>query len=59
MPLAWNEIKTRAASKMGKLHKRLRGIGYSRHQLELYLVRLMFCLFTNNTGIFEQVKASD
>jgi len=44
---------------MGKLHKRLRGIGYSRHQLELYLVRLMFCLFTNNTGIFEQVKASD
>ena len=38
---------------MGELHKRLKEIGYSGHQLELYLVRLMFCLFADDTSIFE------
>ena len=33
-----------AAVKMGELHNRLREIGYSDHHLELYLVRLTFCL---------------
>jgi type I restriction-modification system DNA methylase subunit len=42
-----------AAVKMGELHNRLKDSGYSGHQLELYLVRLMFCLFADDTGIFE------
>jgi len=49
----WDPVNIEAAIKMGELHNRLREIGYSDHQLELYLVRLMFCLFADDTGIFE------
>jgi hypothetical protein len=49
----WDPVNMEAAVKMGELHNRLREIGYSGHQLELYLVRLMFCLFADDTGIFE------
>jgi hypothetical protein len=38
---------------MGRLHDRLKEIGYTGHQLELYLVRLLFCLFADDTGIFD------
>ena len=49
----WDPVNLEAAVEMGKLHNRLKDIGYSGHQLELYLVRLMFCLFADDTGIFE------
>ena len=49
----WDPVNIEAAVKMGELHQRLKEIGYSGHQLELYLVRLMFCLFADDTGIFE------
>ena len=39
---------------MGKLHDRLQAIGYAGHDLEVYLVRLLFCLFAEDTGIFER-----
>lgn len=42
-----------AALLMGKLHDKLREIGYEGHHLELYLVRLLFCLFADDTGIFQ------
>lgn len=38
---------------MGKLHDRLKEIGYEGHSLELYLVRLLFLLFADDTGLFE------
>ena len=34
----------KAAELMGKLHDRLEEIGYTGHPLEVYLVRLLFCL---------------
>ena len=46
-------VNVEAAEKMGKLHDTLKAIGYSGHQLEVYLVRLLFCLFADDTGIFE------
>ena len=46
-------VNIEAAEKMGRLHDRLKEIGYSGHQLELYLVRLLFCLFADDTGIFD------
>ncbi|MDR0322415.1 MAG: N-6 DNA methylase, partial [Treponema sp.] len=49
----WDPVNIEAAEKMGELHNRLKEIGYSGHQLELFLVRLMFCLFADDTGIFE------
>ncbi|WP_276132255.1 class I SAM-dependent DNA methyltransferase [Polluticoccus soli] len=47
-------INIKAAEQMGKLHDALKEIGYSGHQLELYLVRLLFCLFADDTNIFEK-----
>lgn len=41
-----------AAERMGKLHDKLKEIGYDGHKLEVYLVRLLFCLFADDTGIF-------
>lgn len=43
-----------AAERMGKLHDKLKAIGYEGHALEVYLVRLLFCLFADDTGIFER-----
>jgi hypothetical protein len=47
-------INVKAAEQMGKLHDQLKAIGYDGHALELYLVRLLFCLFSDDTGIFEK-----
>lgn len=41
-----------AAEKMGKVHDALLESGYTGHQLEVFLVRLLFCLFADDTGIF-------
>jgi len=43
-----------AAELMGRLHDQLKEIGYTGHALELYLVRLLFCMFADDTGIFER-----
>ena len=42
-----------AAELVGKLHDSLRDAGYPRHDLERFLVRIVFCLFADDTGIFE------
>jgi len=44
----------KAAELMGKLHDRLKEIGYEGHPLEVYLVRVLFCLFAEDTTIFEK-----
>lgn len=46
-------VNVEAAERMGKLHDSLYGIGYTGHELELYLVRLLFCLFAEDTAIFK------
>lgn len=38
---------------MGRLHDALKASGYTGHPLEVLLVRLLFCLFADDTGIFE------
>jgi hypothetical protein len=43
-----------AAELMGKLHDKLKDIGYTDHPLEVYLVRLLFCLFAEDTTIFNK-----
>ncbi|WP_018986935.1 DNA methyltransferase [Methylophilus methylotrophus] len=47
-------INIKAAERMGKLHDTLKLVGYEGHALELYLVRLLFCLFAEDTTIFEK-----
>lgn len=48
-----------AAELMGKLHDRLEEIGYEGHPLEVYLVRLLFCLFAEDTSIFNLQQFQD
>jgi hypothetical protein len=47
-------VNIHAAELMGELHDKLREVGYSGHHLEVYLVRLVFCLFADDTSIFEK-----
>ncbi|MBK8628279.1 MAG: class I SAM-dependent DNA methyltransferase [Saprospiraceae bacterium] len=49
----------KAAELMGKLHDRLEEIGYTGHPLEVYLVRILFCLFAEDTSIFEKQQFQD
>lgn len=44
----------KAAELMGKLHDRLEEIGYAGHPLEVYLVRILFLLFAEDTTIFNK-----
>mgnify|MGYP001208946118 FL=1 len=48
-----------AAELMGKIHDRLKEIGYDGHPLEVYLVRLLFCLFAEDTTIFNKTQFQD
>jgi hypothetical protein len=43
-----------AAEIMGELHDALEAGGYQGHDLERFLVRVLFCLFAEDTGIFER-----
>lgn len=47
-------VNIKAAELMGKLHDKLEESGYEGHALEVFLVRLLFCLFADDTGIFEK-----
>ena len=47
-------VNLKAAEAMAKLHDKLKEIGYDGHNLELYLVRLLFCLFADDTTIFNK-----
>ncbi len=49
----------KAAELMGKLHDRLEEIGYTDHPLEVYLVRILFCLFAEDTTIFNKQQFQD
>jgi hypothetical protein len=49
----------KAAELMGKLHDRLKEIGYTGHPLEVYLVRVLFCLFAEDTSIFNKQQFQD
>jgi hypothetical protein len=46
-------VNIEAVEVMGHLHDALEGGRYSGHQLERFLVRILFCLFAEDTGIFE------
>lgn len=46
-------VTIKAAELMGKLHDALEDSGYAGHDLEQLLVRLLFCLFADDTGIFQ------
>jgi len=47
-------INIEAAEILGQLHDALKAGGYTGHDLERFLVRILFCLFAEDTGLFER-----
>lgn len=50
-------VNIKAAERMGRLHDALKASGYTGHPLEVLLVRLLFCLFADDTGIFQPAQS--
>ena len=50
---AQDPVNDRAVKQLSRLHDALRRDGYVGHWLQLLLVRLLFCLFADRTGLFE------
>lgn len=46
-------VNIAAAELVGKLHDALDSVGYQGQDLERFLVRIVFCLFADDTGIFD------
>ena len=46
-------VNVQASELVARLHDALKASGYDGHDLELFLVRTVFCLFADDTGIFE------
>ncbi|MEN1957045.1 class I SAM-dependent DNA methyltransferase [Luteimonas changyuni] len=52
-------VNVQAAERMGRLYDALKAAGYDGHALEVLLVRLLFCLFADDTGIFPRHALHD
>ena len=46
-------INRRVADAVGELNDALKQDGFDGHGLEVFMVRLLFCLFADDTGIFQ------
>ena len=51
-----NPVNIKAAEAMGALHDALELIGFVGHPLEVLLVRILFCLFAEDTTIFSSAQ---
>jgi hypothetical protein len=47
-------VNIQAVELLGDLHDALEASGYAGHELERFLVRILFCLFAEDTGLFER-----
>lgn len=52
-------VNRKAAEAMARLHNELREDNYTGHDLELLLVRLVFLMFADDSGIFERATLLD
>jgi hypothetical protein len=52
-------INIDAVALLGNLHDSLEEGGYSGHELERFLVRVLFCLFAEDTGLFVRNAFTD
>ena len=50
-------VNEQAVRMLGDLHDALKQDGYTGEKLEVFLVRLVFCFFANDTGIFNPKDA--
>ncbi|MDP1655891.1 MAG: class I SAM-dependent DNA methyltransferase [Hylemonella sp.] len=54
---AQDPVNIKAAERMGRLHDALKASGFDGHPLEVLLVRVLFCLFADDTGIFQPAQS--
>jgi hypothetical protein len=50
-------VNLRAVRRMRDLHDALKKNGYEGHSLRVFLVRTLFCLFADDTGIFQPASS--
>ncbi|MDF1496828.1 MAG: N-6 DNA methylase [Patescibacteria group bacterium] len=48
-------VNQKAVKAVAKLHDALKKSGYTGHQLEVLLTRLVYCFFADDTGIFDEL----
>lgn len=48
------EASIKAAKLMADFHNEIAKTGYSGHDLDVFLARILFCLFAEDTGIFQK-----
>lgn len=48
------ELTLKASEILAKIHDELVSTNYNQHDLELFLMRLLFCLYAEDTGIFNE-----
>ena len=49
-----NDVDIQATEKMALIHDYLSEAGYTGHQLEVFLVRLVFCMFADDSVLFNK-----
>ncbi len=52
-------VNIEAVERLGKLYDSMKAGGYPDHDLQAFLVRVLFCLFAEDTGIFEPDSFTD
>lgn len=59
---AWDQEQTEASVKaceeLSGLHDLIKEAGYTGHKLEVFLVRLLFCFFAEDSGVFDNHQFS-
>lgn len=48
------DLNEKAALLLGKLHDSLEKSNFAGHQLQVFMVRILFCLFAEDTGVFNR-----
>ena len=46
-------VNIAAVERLGELYDTMKEVGYPDHDLQVFLVRILFCLFAEDTGVFE------
>lgn len=47
-------VSIKAAQLMAKLYERLEATGYDEHQASIFLIRTLFCLYADDSGLWER-----
>ena len=53
------ELNLKASELMADLHDSLKETNYKGHQLEIFIIRILFCLYAEDTGIFNNYQFTD